>query len=210
MANSRRRLSAAQVVRLLGSAPAFVGALDRDSTLLWLNRSAYGYRKANLVGSSSLPTVAEEDRPAWLHSLRLAIDLGQTSAGSCRILTPDGNPARIHYRIGPYRMQRTPVALAVAWDEVTGGAYPLAQFLLSPRELAVVRHLFFAGPCRGKIIGRALNELCKSGQASSVLRMTLSHLEERKILGNSPSGYHLTLDFLPHVPVLLSLLTPPG
>jgi len=185
---------------ILQQLPCFISLLDRSRKLMWASNLAFGHTPDLSLGRTNEDIIHPEDRDFYVHAVRLALETVDVTQGFVRVSMPDQGPLmRMFFRVGPYRHDKQIVgALSLCWD-VTFHSQPspLSQFLFTPRSKKVVEFLYQHGPRKGVVIGKYLGELsADKKQASSKCRITLSSLEERKIIRNSIEGYELTPEFL--------------
>jgi len=183
---------------ILDHIPGYVCVFDRDRRLRWINRTAYGHA-ADAIGQRAEEYILAEDRPEWLHAVRLALDDGTITQSVVRVQQPDGGPVmRMLYRVGPLRQDTKIVgAVIVNWDATFAREpLPLTAFLLTPRCRRIVELLHARGACKGAVIGRHLGEMSSNGkQAASKVRAILAGLEERNVIRNTQQGYAVTAEF---------------
>jgi hypothetical protein len=186
------------VTRVVEQAPIYLCLFCRERKFLWANRYALGYRAADLVGTLTEVDLHPEDRPVWVHQMRLCLDLGETHMGTCRTLAA---AQRLAYRMAPVRDGRGRIvaALVASWDvtllPTPDAARDPRRFLLTDLGRAILAFLRARGPAKGAAIGKAVGQSARNGQASSKLRWKLADLEERGILRRTGEGYAVTPEF---------------
>ncbi len=195
--NHQPQFTAIDLLSIVRQSPVFLTLFDGRLRLLWCNRWAFGFSAEEQLGTIGGQQIQPEDRPAWLHAIRVAIDLGVVSSGSYALQVSGlTSLVRLDYRICQVHIGNEPFAMEACWDTTLKSGKPDPRhFLLTDKHKKIVRFLLEHGPNKGASIGRHLKETSPNGQATSTLRIILANLEERGILTNGQNGYSVAPGF---------------
>lgn len=109
----------AQWQAVIEALPAQVGMVDRDGTILLLNRTAPGLDLERVIGTSVLDYIQPDQRAQAMQCIEHVFRTGETVVNESVATGPDGAKSWYESRLGPVKVNDEVVAVTLVSSDVT-------------------------------------------------------------------------------------------